>query len=69
MVIPASILWDYVSHHYVESYLAYIGTVSIIAGFVGFVISEVVADRRKRLKGMINSPISIISKRLNFGWI
>jgi len=65
-------LWDYISHHYVESYLAYlayIGTVSIIAGFVGFVISEVVADRRKRLRGMINLPISITAKRLNFGWI
>jgi len=62
-------LWDYVSHHYVESYLAYIGTVSIIAGFVGFAISEVVADRRKKHNKMIDSPPNIITKRLNFGWI
>jgi len=62
-------LWDYFSRHYIESYLAYIGTVAIIAGFVGFVISEVVADRRKRLGGMMDLPQSIITKRLNFGWI
>ncbi|XP_065918998.1 uncharacterized protein [Dysidea avara] len=69
LVIPASVVWDYFSHHYVENYLAYIGTVAIIAGFVGFVISEVVADRRKRLNEMMDLPPSIITKRLNFGWI
>ena len=65
-------VWDYLSKHYKESALAYVGTILIIIGFVGFVISEVVAEKKKhkhKNKLSDNSQESSFFKKPSFGWI
>lgn len=70
LAIPTAMVWDYFTKHYIESYLAYIGTSLIIVGFVGFVISEVVAERRKHhASKLVLSQESSMFKRPTFGWI
>ena len=69
LAIPTAMMWDYFTKHYTESYLAYIGTSLIIVGFVGFVISEVVAERRKHKTKLVSSQESSMFKRPTFGWI
>ena len=62
-------MWDYFTKHYTESALAYIGTVLIIIGFVGFVISEVVAEKKKHKSKLVTSQESTFFKKPSFGWI
>ena len=62
-------MWDYLTKHYTESVLAYIGTVLIIIGFVGFVISEVVAEKKKHKNKSVASQENTLFKKPSFGWI
>lgn len=61
--------WDYMTKHYKESVSAYVGTILIIIGFVGFVIAEVVAERRKHKTKLVSSQESSFFKKPSFGWI
>ena len=69
LAIPTAMIWDYFTNHYTENYLAYIGTVLIIIGFVGFVISEVVSEKKKHKNKSIVSHESTLFKKPTFGWI
>ena len=71
LAIPAAMVWDYFSKHYKETGLAYGGTALIITGFVGFVISEVVAEKRKHKNKnkIVASQESSFFKKPSFGWI
>jgi len=69
LAIPTAMAWDYLSKHYTESVLAYIGTVLIIIGFVGFVISEFAAEKKKHKSKLVSSQESTFFKKPSFGWI
>ena len=71
LAIPASMVWDYLSKHSEESGLAYGGTILIIFGFIGFVISEGVAEikKHKNKNTMVSSQESTFFKKPSFGWI
>lgn len=71
LAIPAAMVWDYFSKRYKETGLAYGGTALIVIGFIGFVISEVVAEKRKHKnqnKIVTSSEIGFF-KKPSFGWI
>ena len=71
LAIPAAMVWDYFSKHSKESDLAYGGTILIIAGFLGFVVSEGVAEvkKHKTKNTIVSSQESTFFKKPSFGWI
>lgn len=62
-------LWDYFTKHYTENNLAYVGIALIIIGFVGFVISEVVTEKKKHKTTLSVLQKSTVFKKPTFGWI
>lgn len=69
MAIPTAVMWDYFTKHYTENSLAYVGIALIIIGFVGFVTSEVVTEKKKHKTTSNVSQKSTVFKKPTFGWI